>query len=89
MCIFRGMEMSKCEFGAKRNLKRHKRVKHEGFHKDTSQNSNTSVRDDNGNDATDADVPAADNNKDDPLNDATFVVNDVRVPIADATFVIA
>ena len=77
------------EFGAKRNLKRHKRVKHEGFHKDTSQNSNTSVRDDNGNDATDADVPAADNNKDDPLNDATFVVNDVRVPIADATFVIA
>ena len=77
------------EFGAKRNLKRHKRVKHEGFQKDTSQNSNTSVGDGNGNDATDADVPAADNNKDDPLNDATFVVNDVRVPIDDATFVIA
>ena len=27
-------------------------------------------------------------NRDDPLNDATFVVNDVRVPIDDATFVI-
>ena len=76
------------EFDAKRNLKRHKKVKHEGFQKDTSQNSNTSVGDGNGNAATHADVPAADNNIDDPLNDATFVVNDVRVPIDDATFVI-
>ena len=51
------------------------------------QNSKTSIGESNGNDATDADMPAADN-RDDPLNDATFVVNDVRVPIDDATFVI-
>ena len=71
------------EFGAKRNLKLHKKVKHEQFQKDRSQNSNTSVEDGNGNDA---DVPA---DRDDPLNDATFVVDQVRVPIDDATFVIA
>ena len=71
------------EFGAKRNLKLHKKVKHEQFQKDRSQNSNTSVEDGNGNDA---DVPA---DRDDPLNDATFVVDQVRVPINDATFVIA
>ena len=71
------------EFGAKRNLKLHKKVKHEQFQKDRSQNSNTSVEDGNGNDA---DVPA---DRDDPLNDATFVVDQVRVPIIDATFVIA
>ena len=71
------------EFGAKRNLKCHKKVKHETFQKDRSQNSNTSVGDGNGNDA---DVPA---DRDDPLNDATFVVDQVRVPIDDATFVIA
>ena len=53
------------------------------FQKDNSQNSNTSVEDGNGNDA---DVPA---DRDDPLNDATFVVDQVRVPINDATFVIA
>ena len=76
------------EFCAKRNLKRHKKVKHEVYQKDTSQNSNTSVRDGNVNDAT-ADVPAAENDRDDPLNNATFVVNNVRVPIDDATFVIA
>ena len=70
------------EFGAKRNLKRHKKVKHETFQKDRSQNSNTSVGDGNGNDA---DVPA---DRDDPLNDATFVVDQVRVPIDAATFVI-
>ena len=39
----------------------------------------------NGN-GNDADVPA---DRDDPLNDATFVVDQVRVPIDDATFVIA
>ena len=71
------------EFGAKGNLKRHKKVKHETFQKDRSQNSNTSVGDGNGNDA---DVPA---DRDGPLNDATFVVDQVRVPIDDATFVIA
>ena len=71
------------EFGATRNLKCHKKVKHETFQKDRSQNSNTSVGDGNGNDA---DVPA---DRDDPLNDATFVVDQVRVPIDDATFVIA
>ena len=76
------------QFGAKRNLKRHKKVKNEVYQKDTSQNSNTSVGDGNGNDAT-ADVPAAENDRDDPLNNATFVVNNVRVPIDDdATFVI-
>ena len=58
------------------------------YQKDTSQNSNTSVGDDNANDAT-ADVLAAENDRDDPLNDATFVVNNVRVPIDDAFFVIA
>ena len=67
------------EFGAKRNLKRHKKVKHETFQKDRSQNSNTSVGDGNGNDA----------DRDDPFNNATFVVDQVRVPIDDATFVIA
>ena len=71
------------EFGAKRNLNGHKKVKHETFQKDRSQNSNTSVGDGNGNDA---DVPA---DRDDPLNDATFVVDQVRVPIDDATFLIA
>ena len=43
----------------------------------------TSVEDGNGNDA---DVPA---DRDDPLNDATFVVDQVRVLIDDATFFIA
>ena len=61
---------------------RHKKVKHEQFQKDRSQNSNTSVEDGNGNDV---DVPA---DRDDPLNDATFVDDQVRVPIDDATFVI-
>ena len=69
------------EFGAKRNLLRHNKVKHAGFQKDTRPNSNTSLGESNGNDATDADMPAADN-RDDPLNDATFVVVD------DVTFVI-
>ena len=50
-------------------------MKHEQFQKDRSQNSNTSVEDGNGNDA---DVPA---DRDDPLNDATFVVDQVRVPM--------
>ena len=53
---------------------------HETFQKDRSQHSNTSVEDGYGNDA---DVPA---DRDDPLNDATFVVDQVRVPIDDATF---
>ena len=66
-----------------KNLKRHKKVKHEGFQKDRSQTSNTSVGDGNENNA---DVPA-DNNRDDPLNDATFVVDEARVPINDAIFV--
>ena len=38
------------EFGAKRNLKCHKKVKHETFQKDRSKNSNTSVGEGNGND---------------------------------------
>ena len=45
------VKCDKCgkEFDAKRNLKRNKKVKHETFQKDRSQNSNTSVGDGNGN----------------------------------------
>ena len=62
------------EFGAKRNLNLNLNGT---FQKDGSQNSNTSVGDGNG---SHADVPA---DRDDPLNDATFVVDQVRVPIDD------